>query len=320
MHRGRINPFRGISHRLPIDTLSVAIYVCSLAFFGISSAVAVAANYDPALIEAYKSRIINTPHNFTRLFNGNPENGGNSSADFICIYCHTPPTNDSAVAKPLWSRATPAEGYVLNKNAAISSPENQNPGTAGAHSLTCLSCHDGMLGNDLMINVVGFSRQTPVPTQGELGAFLGSWPKRSTARHAAPIPGNVACVSCHNIGDAVSAKAYAAGVDFPTVPGTAGLNLEHSVGVPYPMDGRNREFNIANGRTTDIAFFDTNGNNRPDDNEVRLFRSETGYTVECASCHNPHGIIQRDNASETTPSFMRVTGDKSEICRICHVK
>lgn len=53
------------------------------------------------------------------------------------------------------------------------------------------------------------------------------------------------------------------------------------------------------------AFFDTNGNNFADTNEIRLYDSGGGYEVECASCHDPHGVPSGGQGSRFSPSFLR---------------
>jgi len=121
------------------------------------------------------------------------------------------------------------------------------------------------------------------------------------------------------------------------------LGDDHPIGVRYPTEfGPGVDYNEPTVQTAKISFFDLNGNNHADPNEVRLYETGDGYEVECASCHDPHGVplsgssVVSDAAGSGTlliPSFLRVgqrvskvTGTRvsanagSELCLTCHVK
>jgi len=118
---------------------------------------------------------------------------------------------------------------------------------------------------------------------------------------------------------------------------------DHPVGVRYPTEfGPGVDYNEPSVQIARISFFDLNGNNHADPNEVRLYDTGDGYEVECASCHDPHGVplngssVVADATGAGTPlipSFLRVgqrvskvTGTRvsanagSELCLTCHIK
>jgi predicted CXXCH cytochrome family protein len=69
--------------------------------------------------------------------------------DEVCVYCHTP--HSAYVAQPLWNKtnSTNQGSYV----PYTSSTMNVTPtGTIGASSLLCMSCHDGSIAVDSMVN------------------------------------------------------------------------------------------------------------------------------------------------------------------------
>jgi predicted CXXCH cytochrome family protein len=79
----------------------------------------------------------------------------------ICVYCHTPHNkNTEAVDAPLWNRSVSAEGsYTLYSSPTLDSTIGQPTGV----SLACLSCHDGTIGIDVIVNQPA--------TQGDTGGF-----------------------------------------------------------------------------------------------------------------------------------------------------
>ena len=45
-----------------------------------------------------------------------------------------------------------------------------------------------------------------------------------------------------------------------------------------------------------------------------------GFEVECASCHDPHGVPSDGAGSTFNPAFLRVANSESNLCLSCHVK
>ena len=92
----------------------------------------------------------------------------------------------------------------------------------------------------------------------------------------------------------------------------------HAVGVSYPL-GANAFpiFNLPNGRSDDVAYFDRNGNGRLDANEIRLYGTSVNVTVECASCHMEHGGEQKSGYTRNS-SYLRIPNVGSALCSTCH--
>ena len=59
---------------------------------------------------------------------------------------------------------------------------------------------------------------------------------------------------------------------------------------------------------------------RPDPDEVRFYDTGDGFEVECASCHDPHGVPSDGAGSTFNPAFLRVANSESNLCLSCHVK
>ena len=69
-----------------------------------------------------------------------------------------------------------------------------------------------------------------------------------------------------------------------------------------------------------LAYFDNNGNQRADANEIRLYNTGDGYEVECASCHDPHGVPSAGAGSTFNATFLRINNIGSGVCLTCHSK
>jgi cytochrome c553 len=116
------------------------------------------------------------------------------------------------------------------------------------------------------------------------------------------------CRSCHAPNGAAGAK------DFSQIYATP--KSHHPVGVSYPIgSSTNQKFKLPNRQTTDIAFFDRNGNGQPDSDEIQLFGMNGEVTVECASCHQEHGSLP---VSGTVGLHLRVANIGSALCITCH--
>ncbi len=89
--------------------------------------------------------IANTKHN---LSSSGTTVYTSSNEDEICVFCHTP---HAAVANPLWNRTNPTDTYTHYSSDTF----NGGAIALGAGSLNCLSCHDGALGLNVVVNGVG---------------------------------------------------------------------------------------------------------------------------------------------------------------------
>ncbi len=156
------------------------------------------------------------------------------------------------------------------------------------------------------------------------------------------------CITCHNPQgtgpfNAPDFRIFSIGDNFGSASSVAvnkdGSYLvdDHPIGVEYPKEfGDNVDYNEPDVKQAKIAFFDLNGNQHADPNEIRLYNTGEGYEVECGSCHDPHGI-KVEGGDELIPSFLRVGEIRvdesfnpgssfqsanvgSKLCLTCHVK
>ena len=276
--------------------------------------------------------IVNTRHNLTQSFItaglGFAMNAYRNQYQQVCVYCHTPHGASSAVKAPLWNRTVNAASSYNTYTSASLSQEAVAPGDA---SLTCLSCHDGSLPVDSIINMPGSGLYNAAQNLVVSNTFLDAWDNVNSALQMGFGPncgnspcfhsplgqeGNTAeqtgtCMECHNNDNSFGIPQFS--------PFIIGKNLtnDHPVGVVYP-DPTVYDFQPGMLSNARLSFFDTDGDSRPDSNEVRLYNSGGGARVECASCHDPHGVEGADG--KLIASFLRVKSKESTICLTCHVK
>lgn len=276
--------------------------------------------------------IVNTRHNLTQSFitsgYGYAMNAYRNQYQQVCVYCHTPHGASSNVKAPLWNRTVNAASSYTTYASTSLSQQAVNPGDA---SLTCLSCHDGSLPVDSIINMPGSGQYNQAQAVTVSNTFLDAWDNVNSSLQMGFGPncgnspcyhsplgteGNTGeqtgtCMECHNNGNDFGIPAFA-----PFIIGS-NLTNDHPVGVTYP-DPNVYDFQPGMLSNAKLSFFDTDGDNRADSNEIRLYNSAGEARVECASCHDPHGVEGSDGI--LIASFLRVKSKDSTICLSCHVK
>ena len=252
----------------------------------------------------------------------------------------------------------------------------------GPNSLTCLSCHDGATAIDSIINMptqltaegrrAGWNPDAEILEDIMLNSDntiawdknLDDWAGNAlgtaspTDHRGLNSGGSFECLSCHNGTGGAPAPdfdVFVIGADFDGNPNTTSignddLRDDHPIGVRFPMGSAAQayDYNEPDMKKGRIAFWDDNRNGHADPNEVRLYDTGDGYEVECASCHDPHGVPVQGQTSATamaslTPSFLRVgamtntsgggftashagsddiaiANPGSQLCLTCHVK
>ncbi len=297
------------------------LLVACAAVAGLGAAAEAWAQADVPSLFTNRGTVGNTRHNLTQRQSG----GGGPEGTFmdrtrndyneVCVYCHTPHGSNRTTAAPLWNRTmapTAYQTYDLLGSPSITQPISP----PGAASLTCLSCHDGQTAVDSIINMPGAGRYNPAQETAQNNAFLDSWTNPrgpATTSH-----GRIGqeCSICHApSGGAIGATDFSA-----FVIGTD-LRNDHPVGIRFPADaGAGSDFKDPPRKEARLAYFDTNGNARADAGEIRLYNSGEGYEVECASCHDPHGVPSAGPGSVFLPTFLRVSNAGSAVCQSCHTK
>lgn len=275
--------------------------------------------------------IYNTRHNMTqRKRDGSVISGTNGSLNStqmdnvrndyrdVCVYCHTPHGSNTDVSLPLWNRTIKATTYTTY-NQLGTSTLTQPVSQPGAASLSCLSCHDGQTAIDSIINMPGSGRYKASQATAQDTAFLNTWTEPSQGGFGPPATNGglhntmSECMTCHSpsgsAGGATDFSMFMLGTD---------LRNDHPVGVRFPT--ASTDFNTTTGATALNTFFDKDGDGHMDKEDIRLYKTGTDFRVECASCHDPHGVPSGGAGSPFNKTFLRKTNDGSGVCLTCHAK
>ena len=275
--------------------------------------------------------IVNTRHNLTQTPIGSGAqlmNPYRNDYGAVCVYCHTPHGANQTLKAPLWNRTMPTTPYTTY--AALGTSTITQPITSpGTNSLTCLSCHDGTIAVDSIINMPnvngdgGVSPNYNTATNRDTvqnNTFLNGWTNPSGPDAGSHLGMNdVGCLGCHAAGAPLGSGA----TDFRVFAIGTDLRDDHPVGVRFPDPGPGVDFAQPGVTTAELKIFDSNSNGRADSNEVRMYETGDGYEVECASCHDPHGAPTGapGSAGPRIPSFLRVDNSNgSALCMTCHTK
>lgn len=274
--------------------------------------------------------ITNTRHNMTQSFlippaNANIMDMARNQYGEVCVYCHTPHAANSQIALPLWNRTIPSTTYQTYNSSSMTQPVSQ----PGPNSLSCLSCHDGTVAIDSIINMpttagAGGTPNSANYNQGQETAqnstFLSTWINASginpSGHMTLSAPGG--CLLCHSTEGTGALFPTAASFDVFVIG--ADLRNDHPVGVRYPTMGPGVDFNPTTNTHNNIAYFDGNANSKLDSGDIRLYNTGAGFEVECASCHDPHGVPSNGVGTVNNKAFMRVSNTGSALCLTCHVK
>jgi hypothetical protein len=304
MHTRSIKYFAGITTGIGLLTAGIS---------------ALADGWDPGSSASAMGSIAQTRHNLTISYNPQGFFMDSVRNDYgaICVYCHTPHGANKQIQAPLWNRTVNTGTYTIyDKPTTLMRPIGQ----PGPNSLTCLSCHDGTITIDSILNMPGsgLNPGNSSLANNETGTandqFLDQWSQNtaglpSTSNHFTLGPelaqGNVSgtCAFCHDKvqGGVGPYSAFMLGTD---------LRNDHPIGVQFPdVFGPGIDFNEPNVKIPGrMAFFDKDGDSHADTDEVRLYDTGDGYEVECASCHDPHGVPSAGAGTNSrfNPSFLRV--------------
>lgn len=197
----------------------------------------------------------------------------------VCIFCHTP--HGGSLTGPLWNKADPAPagGFVFYASSTIST-EVQNVAAVSPESMICLSCHDGSVSVNHLLN---YGQTNPIRTNAtgdpntEITGTPGANPR---------------------IGGS------------PSNPNDNGqLADDHPISFSY----RNvwNEYLGASKpglKDPDSPTFVAS--------DIRLFGLDE--RVECSTCHDPH--VDYVTASPDHAPFLNMSNAGSALCLVCHDK
>jgi predicted CXXCH cytochrome family protein len=216
------------------------------------------------------------PHDLT---SGSALRNSNASiAGQTCVFCHTP--HGGANLIPLWNRSSPTGATYQLYSSSTSDATTTGTAIAASVSGACMSCHDGTLAVDVLLNLNGLPFSSGV-------AFT----RQATAK-----------ATYSNAGGGTSDR-MSGGLPFL---GTD-LRNDHPVTIVYETAraASPTEFvtQVVSGAKITVGA----------SNPLPLYGASAGTaTIECASCHNAH--------NNSLGNFLRKSNAGSAICTSCHIK
>ena len=240
------------SYRCTGDVL--VLWLCLL--LGMSSNVLAEENTAATLTAM--ERILGSKHDLTSLNEraGFEAMEGLAFSDYgnACIYCHLPPEEEEAAARPGqiegWNRIRP---ITANYNLYNSPSFDSTTSRPNDISLLCLSCHDGSMAVDRVVHT---------PKAWNSGDDMSLHMRLSATDDLN------SCGKCHDGSVAHDITQKALGTD---------LRDDHPISIRYA------------GLDMDIAGFKTADSPWGFDNGVKLFEGN----IECATCHDIHNPESR---------------------------
>jgi len=181
-----------------------------------------------------QTSIVGSPHDMRGLSAA----GAAAYNQEVCVYCHTP------------HKANTAAHYLWNKNLGATPTRDGAPlpyynvGASG----TCLSCHDGTIGVDSVLNFNAGPAEWP---SGSSPGFTASWEMT---------PSNPVYIG-------------------------SDLSDDHEIGVAYPTAGATGRFQPATMTGWFTPYLPVGGARGI---PIYAQSGTSDYTVECSSCHTPH--------------------------------
>lgn len=274
----------------------------------------------------------------------------------VCVFCHTPHGGRTDVAgggAPLWNRALPSgAGYETYTSPNFDNDQGggTNNGPKGV-SLACLSCHDGTIALDALINapgsggfVVGNKDGSAISSDPNI-SFGGGGIDSSQTMREGPRPASTdPDPFLGGLNNFVSDGSTSFGMEpFPNL--TQDLRDDHPISMRMPAADPQFKDALDNSTTTSANIRPVKRANTilPTDkrDQIRLYNTTSTLDwVECASCHNPHtprttflrlpSIASGAEYGEGAPAYAGTTvtprtlnhepNQGSLICLTCHEK
>jgi hypothetical protein len=235
--------------------------------------------------------VSNSVHNLSRT---DGQHISNNATDQVCVFCHTPHFSSAATNAadaPLWNRNISSAVYTPYSSGTM----DTTPGQPDGGSIACLSCHDGTISLDSLINAPGRGGVNGYTLGGNENAVFTNDPTFTLGwtftDDGAPLASPATLVS-------LGEPSLVVGTD---------LSGDHPISMSYPTPAQDPAFNQPPG---------TPGGPRMFPNGIRTFAADK---VQCGSCHEPH----LDNASEISKGLaplLRVSNTQSAMCFTCHIK
>ena len=96
--------------------------------------------------------VVNTLHNLSSTAPATTNSYYVSSTNEVCVFCHTPHGANTTVGIALWNKGLTGATYTMYTSTTMDMAVAAAPASV---SLACLTCHDGTVAMDNLINAPG---------------------------------------------------------------------------------------------------------------------------------------------------------------------
>ena len=247
--------------------------------------------------------IRNTLHNLStsNIMAGVNINGTGTATAEVCVFCHTPHgANPNTIgtpgAPPLWNRTVGnTTTYTIYTSPNF---DGTNSGQPQGVSLACLSCHDGTIALDSLINMPGsggFRFLNLSPATAQTTNLIQPAGGSQFLNGSNQMNSNQRTDTGPNYGAIQTGAA-----PFPNL--TTDLSDDHPISMEIPSNGNGPDPQFNQLATNSIGpdpsgltiLTRTGTVNQDKRDSLRAYpaagggRPAGGRYIECASCHNPH--------------------------------
>ena len=103
--------------------------------------------------------LVDSPHDLSTGSAAALHTDAADGTDQTCVFCHTPHDATTSTQGPLWNRAYTPAGFT-EYDVTVSPTFDGGVITLGAQTYSCMSCHDGSLALDNLVNYPGAGTET----------------------------------------------------------------------------------------------------------------------------------------------------------------
>lgn len=235
-----------------------------------------------------------TVHNLstTGVFSdGSPSFYRASDNTEVCVYCHTP--HGGSLTGPLWNRNNPTGPWTHYSSTTMSAFMKTLASNRAVNdeSLLCMSCHDGSISVNHVINVPNALGSTTLESVSGSDVDIIS------------LPG----VPMNRIGASIN-DAFSSG----------DLSDDHPISFSYDDVEGSNDYQIGAKAGQLNSSTDINLMAEGPRFATRAVAGMGTNRVECTTCHDPH--VYYTDAVNTYKPFLIMSNAGSNLCLACHVK
>lgn len=285
--------------------------------------------------------IAHTKHNLAV----NPDiaaTGGVNPNGEICVFCHTPHggrTDVAGGAAPIWNRRLPPQAglYTLYTSPNFDAA-GTTPGQPKGVSLACLSCHDGTIAFDALINAPGSGGYIAQNKTGSGGPGISAGlnfagpavdPTTKTFKAGQRANSNFGGFIFFDANGVALGNQSGGTEPFPNL--TTDLSDDHPISFAIPttdpqfndLFNHMATANAVDGHTpgsNKVFWLSRTGTIQPDKRDrLRAYPTDTNSIdtpyIECASCHNPHEASRPGGQPAPTDPVNPATVNNSRFLR-----